>query len=53
VGEGNPAREEYRNMIFYQNAYSHWQNAIKEPQDPRPTLEPIEVSNAHHRHSHG
>jgi predicted TIM-barrel fold metal-dependent hydrolase len=53
VGEGNPAREEYRNMIFYQNAYSHWQNAIKEPQDPRPPPEHIEAPNAHHGHSHG
>jgi hypothetical protein len=40
-------------MIFYQNAYEHWQNAIKEPQGPRPVLKPIEVPNAHHGHSHG
>ena len=53
VGEGSPAREEYRNMIFYRNAFDHWQNAIKEPQDPRPAPEPIEVPNAHHGHSHG
>jgi predicted TIM-barrel fold metal-dependent hydrolase len=36
VQEGSPAREEYRDMIFFQNALSHWQNAIKEPQRPRP-----------------
>jgi uncharacterized protein len=53
VSEGSPAREDYRNMIFYQNAYSHWQNAIKEPQNPRPALEPIEAPNALRRHSHG
>jgi hypothetical protein len=53
VGEGSPAREEYRNMIFSQNAYSHWQNAIKEPQNPRSSLEPIETPNAHRRYSHG
>jgi hypothetical protein len=27
-------------MIFYQNAYFHWQSAIKGPQDPRPAPEP-------------
>jgi predicted TIM-barrel fold metal-dependent hydrolase len=53
VQEGSPAREEYRNMIFFENAYSHWQNAIKEPQNPRPAPETIEVPNAHHGHSHG
>jgi predicted TIM-barrel fold metal-dependent hydrolase len=53
VSEGSPAREEYRNMIFFENALDHWQAAIKEPQDPRPAPEPIEVPNAHHGHSHG
>jgi uncharacterized protein len=53
VQEGSPAREEYRNMIFFQNALDHWQNAIKEPQNPRPAPEPIEVPNAHEGHSHG
>jgi hypothetical protein len=40
-------------MIFSQNAYRHWQNAIKEPQRPRPAPEPIETPNAHRGHSHG
>ena len=31
LGEGSPAREEYRDMIFYRNALDHWQNAIREP----------------------
>src|SRR5215204_1872312 len=53
VGEGSPAREEYRDMIFYRNALDHWQNAIKEPQNPRSSLERIEVPNAHRGHSHG
>jgi predicted TIM-barrel fold metal-dependent hydrolase len=53
VGEGSPAREEYRDIIFYRNALSHWQSAIKEPQNPRPAPKPIEVPNAHHGHSHG
>jgi hypothetical protein len=40
------AREEYRNMIlYYHNAYSHWQNAIHEPQSPRPASEPIATPN--------
>ena len=50
VQEGSLAREEYRNMIFYGNAFSHWQNAIHEPQNPRPAPEPIEVPNAHRGH---
>ncbi len=53
VGEGSPAREEYRNMIFFQNALDHWQNAVREPQNPRPAPEPIEAPNAHQGHSHG
>ena len=53
VSESSPAREEYRNMIFYRNAYEHWQSAIKEPQNPRPAPEKIEVPNAHKGHSHG
>jgi hypothetical protein len=40
-------------MIFYGNAYSHWHNAIEEPQNPRPAPEPIEAPNAHRGHSHG
>jgi uncharacterized protein len=53
VGEGSPAREEYRNMIFYRNAFDHWQAAIMEPQNPQPAPETIEVPNAHHGHPHG
>ena len=52
VSEGSPAREEYRNMIFYENAYSHWQSAVHESQNPRPAPEPIEAPNAHRGHSH-
>jgi hypothetical protein len=52
VQEGSPAREEYRNMIFSQNVYRHWQNATKEAQRPRPAPEPIETPNAHRGHSH-
>ena len=51
--EGSPAGEKYRNMIFYGNACSHWKNAIKEPQNPRPAQEPIETPNAHGGHRHG
>jgi hypothetical protein len=47
VQEGSPARADNRNMIFFQNAFDHWQNAVREPQNPRPAAEPIEVPNAH------
>jgi predicted TIM-barrel fold metal-dependent hydrolase len=50
VSEGSPAREAYRNMIFFENAYRHWQAAIREPQRPRPAPEPIETPNAHEGH---
>jgi hypothetical protein len=50
VGEGRPAREEYRDMIFYQNAFDHWQAAIEEPQNLRPAPGPIEPPNAHKGH---
>jgi hypothetical protein len=50
VSEGSPAREDYRNMIFFENAYRHWQAAIREPQRPRPAPEPIETPNAHGSH---
>ena len=33
--------------------YRHWESAIKEPQDPRPSPEPVEAPNAHRGHSHG
>jgi hypothetical protein len=39
-------------MIFYQNAFDHWQSAVKEPQNPRPASEKIEALNAHRGHSH-
>jgi uncharacterized protein len=52
VQEGSPAREQYRDMIFRQNAFSHWQAAIREPQSPRSAPEKIEVPNVHHGHSH-
>ena len=40
-------------MIFFRNAFDHWQAAIKEAQNPRPAPEPIEAPNAHKGHSHG
>lgn len=40
-------------MIFYENAYSQWQSAIKELPNPRSAPEPIQTPNAHQGHSHG
>jgi adenosine deaminase len=48
-----PTREEYRNMIFFENAYSHWQDAIGESQSPREASGAIEMPNALQAHSHG
>jgi len=52
VEQGSPIRAEYRNMIFFENAYSHWQDAIREPQRPSPAAEPIEMANALQSHPH-
>ena len=38
-------------MIFYENAYSQWQSAIKELPNPRSAPEPIQTPNAHQGHS--
>ena len=53
VEEGSPTREEYRSMIFFGNAYSHWQDTIREPQRPRTATESIEMPHALQGHSHG
>jgi hypothetical protein len=53
VEEGSPTRAEYRNMIFYQNAYSHWQEAISKAQAPRSAPEAIVMPNALQGHPHG
>jgi predicted TIM-barrel fold metal-dependent hydrolase len=52
VEEGSPTRKQYRDMIFFENAYSHWQDAIREPQTPRSAPESIEMPNALQGHSH-
>jgi hypothetical protein len=52
VEEGSPTRAEYRNMIFFGNAYSHWQDTIRESQRPRPATESIEMANALQSHPH-
>ena len=51
--EGSVARERLRNKIFFENAYSHWQDAVHEPQRPRPALEPIKTPGARREHTHG
>jgi hypothetical protein len=50
VGEGSPAREEYRNMIFFQNALDHWQSAIRELQRPQAAQRAIETPRAYQGH---
>lgn len=53
VEAGSPTRAQYRDMIFFENAYSHWQDAIREPQRPRPASEPIEMPRALQGNPHG
>jgi hypothetical protein len=53
VEEGSPTRKEYRNMIFFENADSHWEDAIREPQRPRSATERTEMPNALQEHQHG
>lgn len=53
VSEGSIEREELRNMIFFENAYSHWEAAVHEPQKPRSADHAIETPRASRRHTHG
>jgi predicted TIM-barrel fold metal-dependent hydrolase len=53
VEEGDIRRKRMREMIFYENAYSHWQAAVHEPQNPRPAPEPVKTPRARQEHSHG
>jgi predicted TIM-barrel fold metal-dependent hydrolase len=46
VEEGDLRREQLRNKIFFENAYSHWQAAVHEPQNPRPAPEPVQTPRA-------
>jgi hypothetical protein len=52
VQQGSPTRAEYRNLIFFENAYSHWQDAVGEPQSPRAASGSIETPNALQAHPH-
>jgi hypothetical protein len=49
--EGGIGRERLRNGIFFENAYSHWQAAVREPQNPRPAPEPIQTPKARREHT--
>jgi uncharacterized protein len=53
VQEGSIEREWLRSMIFFENAYSHWQAAVREPQQPQAAERAIETPRASQRHSHG
>jgi predicted TIM-barrel fold metal-dependent hydrolase len=46
ASEGSVERRRLRDMVFFENAYSHWRETIREPQDPRPAPEPIETPRA-------
>jgi hypothetical protein len=51
VEEGDLRREQLRNKIFFENAYSHWQAAVREPQNPRPAPEPVQTPRARREHT--
>jgi len=43
---GSAERVRLRDMIFFENAYSHWQAAVREPQRPRPAKELVRTPKA-------
>jgi hypothetical protein len=51
VEEGDLKRERLRNMIFFENAHSHWQAAVQQPQNPRPASEPVQTPRARREHT--
>src|SRR5918997_288683 len=53
VEEGDLRRERLRNMIFFENAYVHWEAAVREPQRPQAAERAIETPRASQRHAHG
>jgi predicted TIM-barrel fold metal-dependent hydrolase len=54
ASEGGLERRRLRNMIFFENAYSHWQTAVRgEPQKPRAAPEPIDTPMARQGDPHG
>jgi hypothetical protein len=40
-------------MIFFENAYVHWEAAVREPQRPQAGERAIETPRASQRHAHG
>jgi len=53
AGEGGPAREEYRNMIFLPERLRALAERHKGAPGPQALPRAIETPNAHHGHSHG
>jgi hypothetical protein len=43
---GSVERVRLRDMIFFENAYSHWQAAVREPQKPRPAKDLVRTPQA-------
>lgn len=46
ASEGSPTRAELRRQIFHDNAWDHWQAAVREPQRPRQASRRIETPRA-------
>lgn len=44
--EGSQERMELREKIFFTNAFNHWNNAVREPQQPKRAKKPIKTPSA-------
>ncbi len=44
--EGDPKRTQVRQQIFFDNAWAHYQAAIREPQRPRPATDGVKTPRA-------
>lgn len=46
AGEGSPERVQFRQGIFFDNAWDHWNAAVREAQKPRASSTPIRTTTA-------
>jgi len=46
AAEGSPTRAQMRKQIFAENAWAHWQGAVREAQRTRPATSPVQTRRA-------